>query len=187
MTDHLAKRPMARPASPADLPAKTERSIEIKQSADESDGEGLARNLLEPQIRHGATASAFASAVLTNSVEKPDIADYIPVFEKQIEKAASGNLTMASQLLASQAITLDSMFTELGRRAAMNLGEYPQAAERYAKLAFKAQTNCRTTLEALAKMHQPREQTVRHVQVSEGGQAVIADEFHHHAKGASEK
>ena len=32
----------------------------------------------------------------------------------------------------------------------------------------------------LARLHQPREQTVRHVHVSEGGQAVIADQFHHH-------
>jgi len=35
-------------------------------------------------------------------------------------------------------------------------------------------------LEALAKLHQPREQTVRHVHVNEGGQAVIADQFHRH-------
>ncbi len=170
-----------------DLPSKTKRPVEIKQYKHETSGEGMARNLLEPEIRHGATTSAFASAVLGNGAEKPDIADYIPAFEKEIAKAAEGDLKIASRLLASQAITLDSMFTELGRRAAMNLGEYPQAADRYAKLAFKAQSNCRTTLEALAKLHQPREQTVRHVQVSEGGQAVIADEFHHHAKGASGK
>ena len=169
------------------MPAKPKRSLEIKQYENETNGEGLARNLLEPQIRHGATASAFASAVLNGSAEKPDIADYLPAFEKEAAKATKGELSLASRTLASQAITLDAMFTEFGRRAAMNMGEYPQAAERYAKLALKAQTNCRTTLDALAKLHQPREQTVRHVQVSEGGQAVIADEFHHHAKGGSEK
>ncbi len=31
--------------------------------------------------------------------------------------------------------------------------------------------------------HQPREQTVRHVHVNEGGQAVIADQFHNHTGG----
>lgn len=172
-------------ASSSDLPTKTERPVEIKQYEHETNSEGMARNLLQPEIRHGATTSAFASALLGKSTEKPDIADYIPAFEKEIEKAAKGDLKLASRLFASQAMTLDSMFTELSRRAAMNLGEYPQATERYAKLAFKAQSNCRTTLEALAKLHQPREQTVRHVKVSEGGQAVIADEFHHHTKGAS--
>ena len=34
-----------------------------------------------------------------------------------------------------------------------------------------------------APVHQPREQTVRHVHVNEGGQAVIADQFHHHNGG----
>lgn len=62
----------------------------------------------------------------------------------------------------------------------MNMGEYINAAERYGRLALKAQSNCRTTLEALAKLHQPREQTVRHVHVNEGGQAVVADHFHNH-------
>ena len=58
-----------------------------------------------------------------------------------------------------------------------------QSAERYGRLAFKAQSNCRATLEALAKLHQPREQTVKHVHVNEGGQAVVADQFHQHTGG----
>src|SRR3546814_10476843 len=45
---------------------------------------------------------------------------------------------------------------------------------------LKAQAACRSTLEALARLHQPREQTVKHVHVNEGGQAVVADHFHQH-------
>jgi hypothetical protein len=37
------------------------------------------------------------------------------------------------------------------------MSEYLDAAERYGRLAMKAQGNCRATLEALAKLHQPRE------------------------------
>jgi hypothetical protein len=95
-------------------------------------------------------------------------------------------MSMFSEVLTAQALSLDALFTELTRRATMNFGDYPSAAERYARLAFKAQANCRASLEALAKLHQPREQTVRHVHVNEGGQAVVADHFHHHA-GGSEK
>jgi len=57
------------------------------------------------------------------------------------------------------------------------MGEYPEAAERYMRLALKAQSACRTTLEALARLHQPREQTVKHVHVNDGGQAVVADQI----------
>ena len=32
-------------------------------------------------------------------------------------------------------------------------------------------------------MSEPREQTVRHMHVNEGGQAVIADQFHNHMGG----
>ena len=66
------------------------------------------------------------------------------------------------------------------------MGEYVGAMETYARLALKAQANCRATLEALIRLHQPREQIVKHVHVNEGGQAVVADNFHQHA-GGSEK
>lgn len=52
------------------------------------------------------------------------------------------------------------------------------------RLALKAPSASRTTLEALAKLHQSREQTVRHVHVNQGGQAAVADRFHHHAGGS---
>jgi hypothetical protein len=90
---------------------------------------------------------------------------------------------MASQVLAAQVVTLDAMFAELARRTAMNMGDYINAAERYGRLALKAKSNCRATVEALGKLHQPREQTVRHVHVNEGGQAVVADQFHNHTGG----
>ena len=63
------------------------------------------------------------------------------------------------------------------------MGHYPDAAERYMRLALKAQAACRSTLEALARLHLPREQTVKHVHVNDGGQAVVADHFHQHAGG----
>jgi hypothetical protein len=98
-------------------------------------------------------------------------------------KGRAGDKAMASEMLAAQAVVLDTMFTELAHRAASNLGRYVDAADRYTKLALKAQANCRATLEALAKLHQPREQTVKHVHVNEGGQAIVADHIHQHTGG----
>jgi len=63
---------------------------------------------------------------------------------------------------------------------ALNMGDYLGATETYARIAMKARTGSRQAIETLAKLHQPREQTVRHVHVNEGGQAVIAGEFHTH-------
>ena len=50
----------------------------------------------------------------------------------------------------------------------------------HARIDPPNQANCRATLEALGKLHQPREQIVKHVHVNQGGQAVVADQFHQH-------
>jgi len=121
---------------------------------------------------------------LGDNIKPPGLMDYIDHMQIVTKAAEAGDMAMASRMLAAQAMTLDSMFTELARRAALNMGEFINGAERYGRLALKAQSNCRATLETLAKLHQPREQIVKHVHVSEGGQAVVADEFHHHAGGA---
>ena len=152
----------------------------IEQSPDETGAQALARKVLEPEFRNALSASAFAGKVLGNDIEAPGIMDFADHVQKATGKAEAGDLAIASRLLASQAITLDAMFTELARRTALNMGDYINAAESYGRLALKAQSNCRATLEALARLHQPREQTVKHVHVNEGGQAVVADHFHQH-------
>jgi hypothetical protein len=114
----------------------------------------------------------------------PGLGDYSDIFARAGNAASKGDLKMASEMMIAQALTLDSIFTEMARRMALNMGEYLGATETYARIAMKAQAQSRATLEALAKLHQPREQTVRHVHVNEGGQAVIADQFHNHAGGA---
>ncbi|WP_246553381.1 hypothetical protein [Sphingopyxis soli] len=167
----------------ADDGMKPENVLTVEQAPTETGARAMARKLLQPQLRNAATASTFAMKVLGDDVEKPGIMDFLDHVQKATAKAEGGDLAIASAMLASQAVTLDTMFTELARRAAINMGEYINAAERYGRLALKAQSNCRATLEALAKLHQPREQTVRHVHVNEGAQAVIADQFHHHAGG----
>jgi hypothetical protein len=162
-----------------------EKPVEIQRAKGESGTGALARVMVGPELRHGHTVSTYAGALLGSHADKPHLNDYAERLRDAGEKAVAGDLAFASRTLAAQAITLDAMFTELARRAAVNMGEYINAADRYARLALKAQANSRATIEALGKLHQPREQTVRHVHVNEGGKAVIADQFYHHA-GAAE-
>ena len=71
--------------------------------------------------------------------------------------AASGDLGALERMLSGQAQTLNIMFTELARRAAMNMGgEHLEATETYLRLALKAQGQCRATVEALAEIKTPR-------------------------------
>ena len=117
------------------------------------------------------------------TIPQPELDDYVRAMRAQEKQAVAGSLTTTSRMLVAQAATLDAMFTETLRRSTANMGEHLGAMEIYARIALKAQAQSRATLEALAKLHQPREQTVRHVHVNEGGQAVIANQFHHHEGG----
>lgn len=160
------------------------KPIVLDANEGESETDSMTRAMVGPYLRHGIVAKGLADKMTGKLPGDPQLDDYGRAIKAKAGLACKGDTTMTSELLTAQALSLDALFTELARRATMNLGDYPTAAERYARLAFKAQANCRTSLEALAKLHQPREQTVRHVHVNEGGQAVIADEFHHHTGGS---
>lgn len=164
------------------------RTITVEAEKDESEATTMARTMVDPYLRHGIVAHALTEKMVGKLPGQPQLDDFGRAIKAKTEKTRTGDMATASEMLTAQAHSLDAMFTELSRRAIINFGDYPLAAERYARLAFKAQANCRTSLEALARLHQPREQTVRHVHVNEGGQAVIAEEFHHHGgTGENEK
>ena len=159
--------------------------IETSRLQGETVRQAIARTYTGPSLRHGIVAAQMFGGIGhgLDEADKPGIVEYAGEIKARSDRLGTGDLALASELLASQAITLDAMFAELASRAARNMGQYLDASERYARMALKAQANSRAALEALAKLHQPREQTVRHVHVNEGGQAVIADQFHHHAGG----
>ncbi|WP_230281661.1 hypothetical protein [Croceicoccus sp. Ery15] len=161
-------------------------ALQVEQHEGEKAGVAVAHKLNGPFVRHGVAVMEFQGPILKGLPEgdQPDLGDYLSDLQARGKAAAGGDLETASQTLVTQALTLDCMFTELARRGALNMGHYPDAAANYMRLAFKAQAQSRATLEALAKLHQPREQTVRHVHVNEGGQAIVADQFHHHTGGS---
>lgn len=144
----------------------------------------VASGLTAPFSRHAFVAGEanLRQVAFLDDVDKPRWHDYRDEFTSRAAKAATGDRVASSELLTAQALSLDSIYTEYARIALVNI-QNADASERYMRLALKAQSNARATLEALAKLHQPREQTVRHVHVNDGGQAVIADEFHHHSEG----
>ncbi len=156
--------------------------LEIKATDEEPAGRTLARVTLDPITRNANLASSFGTQVFGDR-QRASIMETAAVLAEEAAKITKGDMGLASRILTSQAVALDALFTEMARRSGNNMGQYPDAADRYMRLALKAQANCRATLDALAKLHQPREQTVRHVHVNEGGQAVIADQFHQHTGG----
>lgn len=70
-------------------------------------------------------------------------------------KAAAGDpsdpLARMNEMLIAQALSLDAMFIELVGHAADNYTKWPTSAARYARLALRAQSNCRASVETVAK------------------------------------
>lgn len=161
------------------------RPLIVNATKDESQADTMARVMTGPFLRHGILSNGVADKMVGKLPGEPRFDDYGKVIKSKAEAVCSGDLSLATELLTAQALTLDAMFTELARRSTLNMGDYINASEIYARLALKAQANSRAAIEALVRMHQPREQTVKHVHVNQGAQAVVADSFHHHT-GAGE-
>ncbi len=88
-----------------------------------------------------------------------------------IREVKAGNLGMLERMLAAQAISLDTMFTDLAWRARLQEG-LPQI-QTLTGLAFKAQAQCRATIEALAEIKNPKPVAfVKQANIAHGHQQV---------------
>ncbi len=84
-----------------------------------------------------------------------------------------GDMASAERMLTAQASALNAIFSELARRAALNMGEYLDATDRYMRLALKAQSQCRATLETLATIKNPPVVFAKQANINNGGQQQV--------------
>lgn len=73
-----------------------------------------------------------------------------------IAEVQSGDLRKAEAMLVGQASALSAIFSSLAIRAERSMESNLRAAETLLRLALKAQSQCRTTLETLAELKNPR-------------------------------
>ena len=156
-------------------------NVTVQMEPGETEADANARAFLSPGIRQGLIALGFGSQAFGGGQSPPTLDSVVTQLRMMMNKTVDGDNTMATSMLVAQAAALDSMFTEMGRRALLNANDYPEAAEKYIRLALKTQARCTATLEAISNIQRPTIETTRHVKVAGGGQAIIADQFHHHA------
>lgn len=131
----------------------------------EAPDRAIARTLMAPSTQAAATI---------RTLERSDyeIDGFIAELQAQIAAVHSGDMDRAEAILIAQAHTLDDLFNVLARRAALNIGEYLGAAETYFRLALKAQSQCRATLETLSNVKNPPIVYARQANVTTGPQQV---------------
>lgn len=166
-------RKPAKPKAKADAPDPNGLHLIAREGV--SDRYLKAETVFHSLPRHAATGGMFAAKLFGQSNETT-INDGVAVLREACVATRAGDLSLQRDMLTAQAITLDGLFTELARRAAMNMGEYLDATDRFLRLALKAQAQSRATVETLDRLVRGGEQVVRHIHVdNRGGQAVIAE------------
>lgn len=146
---------------------KNQPQLRIEEVKGRGEGEishSLARHILRPNLNSTATISSFQA-----HVPHADLSEMLDELDVQTSRIWSGQLGRAEEMLSAQAHTLDAMFNTLAQKAAttMKSGHLP-STEAYLRMALKAQSQCRTTLEALAEIKAPKSATfIRQANIAE--------------------
>ena len=119
--------------------------------------EGLSSDMTPNHIIASMTTrsvnSAFTVKKFAHVEDSVEISDYILELQKAGNEVVDGNLGRLERMLTCQAISLDTIFNRLALKAANS--EYMKNYEGFMRLAFKAQAQARSTVEALAMLKHP--------------------------------
>jgi hypothetical protein len=166
-------RAVTLPGTPFDkMPATDDPKgrIRIVTPAAETDNEFKARTAMHPAVLNSYTARIFSQHNMCGLDSNACIEQMV----MKLHALDKGGTQQIEHHLLSQAVALEAIFTEMARRAALNMGEYLGPTETYMRLALKAQSQCRATLETLAEIKNPRPIFIngKQVNVSNGSQQV---------------
>jgi hypothetical protein len=148
-TKPKADKPQPAPSAPLN---KTERT----------------RIACSPITRNAVTAQEYGA-----HFGELDLGEALEVMRDSTKAIHAGDTKRIETTLIAQADALDAIFSHMAHRAALNVGEYIGAAETYMKLALRAQSQCRATLETLATIKNPPNVAfVRQANIAHGPQQV---------------
>jgi hypothetical protein len=147
---------------------KKQRKLVLSQKPNQSKDEAIAEKLLKPSSLSSALIESFKGNVQGESI---DFVLALGILEKEVLKLQGGDLSKIEEMLLSQAVALEMMFTSLARtaKAQEQLLQY----ETHMRFALKAQNQSRATLQALIQLKQPNQTTfVRQANIAQGHQQV---------------
>jgi len=130
---------------------KEPNTLHVRANVGDDPATVMANSLLQPAVQAGLTIAHF-KAVPT---EELTIDALVAELRDQCEQVVVGKMARGEAMLTAQAHTLDAIFGTCARRGKANMNEYPQAADTYMRLAFKAQSQCRATWETIAAIKNP--------------------------------
>ena len=107
-----------------------------------------ARTVLRPTVQAASTIKEYGK-----TFGELDITSLIYSLGEQAKASSEGDMSRAEGMLTAQAHTLDAIFNNLATKASN--AEYLNNLDTYLKLALRAQSQCRSTWEALSAIKNP--------------------------------
>ena len=137
----------------------------------ESDAQALARLVDDPSVTGGRNLLEWTAR--NRPIRATAVQQVIEELRKQAEAVAQSDLSILEPILTSQAHILNTIFNDLSQITRQNLSSNLEAFDRLLRLALRAQTQCRATLETLAEIKNPTSVTfVRQANIAHGPQQV---------------
>lgn len=156
---------------------KPEQALKITRDASKSEHQQLAAASLSPVNQGAISARGWAEKYMGVI----GINEAVTVIQERADQAAAGDLGTAKAMLMAQASTLDAIFNEMARRASHlvkvkedGTWSFPgETMESVTRVAFKAQSQCRATLQTLGELVNPRSVAfIKQANLAQGPQQV---------------
>ena len=145
------------------------RTIALGRKEGETDDQAVAGMMVRGTVGNASTVVEYSR---TQHVGL-SLTDVARALKDQGEAVNRGDLAALERMLNGQAVALNAMFTELARQGALNMGEHLDAMDRYIRLALKAQSQARATVETLAAIKNPPVVFARQANINNGGQQQV--------------
>ena len=123
-----------------------------KVSSKLDENEKAIRQLVQsPELTNSAVLFAYKGNIAGDRIDLSDILDSLQQSSEMLQSDAP--LALTENILISQAQSLNAMFCDLAIKA--NNQKFIDNMDKFLRLALKAQSQCRATLETLAHIKNP--------------------------------
>lgn len=144
------------------LPVKNKSSVIVPMHNGEDPDEAVAKILTMPEVGAAGTIRVLNDIHDVNALTK--------ILSQQTADVIGGNMTRPEAMLLSQAHTLDALFNSLVMKG---LGQtHMPHYESFLRLAYKAQSQCRSTLQALSDIKNPSVVYAKQANITNGNQQI---------------
>jgi len=144
------------------VPVKNKSSVIVPMHNDEDPDEAVAKILTMPEVGAASTIRGLNDIHDVNALTK--------ILSQQTADVVGGNMTRPEAMLLSQAHTLDALFNSLVMKG---LGQtHMPHYESFLRLAYKAQSQCRSTLQTLSDIKNPSVVYAKQANITNGNQQI---------------